>query len=131
MLGKTEGGRRRGQQRMRWLDGITDLMVNPYDFIARVKQNLIISFDDDDELIESFITAAINYAESYQHHEEGYYQSNEMSETTKQAVVMLASHFYESRDGSSGGFFSNSTDASKAAFEAVNNLLRLDRNWKV
>ena len=26
MLGKPEGGRRRGQQRMRWLDGITDLM---------------------------------------------------------------------------------------------------------
>ena len=26
MLGKIEGGRRRGQQRMRWLDGITDLM---------------------------------------------------------------------------------------------------------
>ena len=24
MLGKTEGGRRRGQQRMRWLDGITN-----------------------------------------------------------------------------------------------------------
>ena len=24
MLGKNEGGRRRGQQRMRWLDGITD-----------------------------------------------------------------------------------------------------------
>ena len=26
MLGKIDGGRRRGQQRMRWLDGITDLM---------------------------------------------------------------------------------------------------------
>ena len=26
MVGKTEGRRRRGQQRMRWLDGITDLM---------------------------------------------------------------------------------------------------------
>ena len=26
MLGKTEGWRRRGQQRMRWLDGITDVM---------------------------------------------------------------------------------------------------------
>ena len=26
MLGKVEGGRRRGGQRMRWLDGITDLM---------------------------------------------------------------------------------------------------------
>ena len=25
MLGKIEGGRRRGRQRMRWLDGITDL----------------------------------------------------------------------------------------------------------
>ena len=26
MLGKIEGGRRRGQQRLRWLDGITDSM---------------------------------------------------------------------------------------------------------
>ena len=26
MLGKTEGGRRRGQWRVRWLDGITDMM---------------------------------------------------------------------------------------------------------
>ena len=26
MLGKVEGGRRRGQQRMRWLDGTTDSM---------------------------------------------------------------------------------------------------------
>ena len=26
MLGKIEGGRRGGQQRMRWLDGITDAM---------------------------------------------------------------------------------------------------------
>ena len=27
MLGKTEGGRRRGEQRMRWLDGTTDSMA--------------------------------------------------------------------------------------------------------
>ena len=27
ILGKIEGGRRRGRQRMRWLDGITDSMV--------------------------------------------------------------------------------------------------------
>ena len=26
MLGKTEGGRRKGQQRVKWLDGITDSM---------------------------------------------------------------------------------------------------------
>ena len=26
MLGKTEGGRRKGWQRMRWVDGVTDMM---------------------------------------------------------------------------------------------------------
>ena len=26
MLGKIEGGRKRGQERIRWLDGITDVM---------------------------------------------------------------------------------------------------------
>ena len=26
MLGKIEGGRRRGRQRLRWLEGITDMM---------------------------------------------------------------------------------------------------------
>ena len=33
MLGKIEGRRRRGRQRMRWLDGITDSMdMNPSEF---------------------------------------------------------------------------------------------------
>ena len=31
MLGGIGGRRRRGRQRMRWLDGITDLMENPMD----------------------------------------------------------------------------------------------------
>ena len=30
MLGKIEGGRRRGQQRIRWLDGITDSMAKNF-----------------------------------------------------------------------------------------------------
>ena len=37
-----------------------------------------------------------------------------MPETTKQAVIMLVSHFYESRDGSTGGFFADNVNASKA-----------------
>ena len=101
------------------------------DLLSRVKENLIISFDDDDALILSFITAAIEYAESYQHLEEHYYQSNPMGETTKQGIIMLASYFYESRDGASGGFFASSATSSEQTWKTVNMLLRLDRNWKV
>ena len=37
MLGKIEGKRRRGQQRMRWLDGITDSITNLSKFQETVK----------------------------------------------------------------------------------------------
>ena len=101
------------------------------ELLKQVKENLIITFDDDDSLILSFIAAAISYAESYQHIAEGTYSVMPMSATTKQAIIMLASHFYESRDGSTGGFFANASNASEQVWKTVNLLLRMDRNWKV
>jgi hypothetical protein len=35
------------------------------DLLQKVKQNLIIEHSEDDGLIESYITAAVSYAESY------------------------------------------------------------------
>lgn len=101
------------------------------DLLQRVKENLIITFEDDDSLILGFIAAAISYAEGYQHYEPKYYETNECSENTKLAIVMLASHFYESRDGSTGGFFADNASAGEEAMKTVNILLRIDRNWKV
>ena len=101
------------------------------DLLSKVKDNLIVTFNDDDELILSFIAAAIQYAESYQHVEEGYYQEHEPSEVTKQGIIMLSSFFYESRDGGTAGYFSNSSAAAEQTFKTVHTLFRLDRNWKV
>lgn len=99
--------------------------------LEQVKQNLIIEHNEDDVLINSLIATAVSYAESYQHHNEGYYQSEPIPATTRQAIIMLASHFYESRDGSTGGFFSDNTSASQQTWNVVNNLLRLDRDWRI
>ena len=99
--------------------------------LDKVKANLILEHSEDDELLELYIKSAVSYAESYQHISEGYYSENPMPPTTEQAVIMLASHFYESRDGSTGGFFAASTNASAQVWNTVNLLLRLDRDWKV
>ncbi len=101
------------------------------DLLSKVKENLILDTEVDDELITRLITASISYAESYQHLSENYYTENTMPPTTEQAIIMLSSHFYESRDGSTGGFFADSVNASKQIWETVNLLLRLDRDWKV
>ena len=101
------------------------------ELLSKVKENLILEHDADDKLLERYITAAISYAESYQHIPEGYYTENAMPATTEQAVIMLASHFYESRDGSTGGFFADNTNAAQQVWNTVNLLLRLDRDWKV
>lgn len=99
--------------------------------LDKVKANLILEHSADDALLKGYITAAVSYAESYQHIPEGYYSENPMPPTTEQAVIMLSSHFYESRDGSTGGFFADSTNAAAQVWNTVNLLLRLDRDWKV
>ena len=99
--------------------------------LEKVKQNLILTHNEDDGLLKGYITAATAYAESYQHITEGYYKDHPMPPTTEQAVIMLSSHFYESRDGSTGGFFQDNPQAAQQVWNTVNLLLRLDRDWKV
>ena len=99
--------------------------------LLKLKQNLILEHSADDALLQSYLTAAVAYAESYQHIPEGTYKETAMPATTEQAVIMLASHFYESRDGSTGGFFADNPQAANQVWNTVNLLLRLDRDWKV
>lgn len=99
--------------------------------LEKVKKNLILTHSADDALLTQYITAAVSYAESYQHIAAGHYIQSPMPATTEQAVIMLASHFYESRDGSTGGFFSDQIGAAQQVWNTVNLLLRLDRDWKV
>ena len=101
------------------------------ELLTKVKQNLILEHSEDDDLLGIYLTAAISYAESYQHIPAGTYQVTPMPPTTEQAVIMLSSHFYESRDGSTGGFFADNVQAGQQVWNTVNLLLRLDREWKV
>ena len=101
------------------------------DLLRKVKANLILEHTADDALIQNYITAAVSYAESYQHIPAGTYSEKPMPPTTEQAVIMLSSHFYESRDGSTGGFFADNVQASEQVWNTVNLLLRLDRDWQV
>jgi uncharacterized phage protein (predicted DNA packaging) len=100
------------------------------DLLDKVKENLILEHDTDDALLRGYIRAAVAYAESYQHKPEGAYKEA-MPPTTEQAIVMLSSHFYESRDGSTGGFFADNVQAGQQVWNTVNLLLRLDRDWQV
>lgn len=99
--------------------------------LEKVKANLILQHNEDNTLIENFISAATFYAESFQHLDEGYYKNNQMSPATEQGVIMLASHFYESRDGSTAGYFGDNVSASKQVWDTTHLLLRMGREWKL
>ena len=101
--------------------------------LSKTKANLILQHDEDDALLLGFIAAAVSYAETYQHRPPDFYakRGNNMTPTTEQGVVMLASHFYESRDGSTGGFFADNTHAAAQVWQTVNRLLVLDREVKL
>ena len=97
--------------------------------LEKLKKNLILEHDEDDELLEHYLTAATSYAESFQHRQDGYYLKSPMSPTTEHGIIILSSHFYESRDGSTGGFFADSAIAGERVWNTVNLLLRLDKLW--
>jgi hypothetical protein len=105
--------------------------MTPTELLQPVKDNLILTHDQDDGLLLRLIAAAVNYAESYQHVAAGYYAGNPAPAATEQAVVMLVSNWYESRDGSTAGFFADSVQASQQVWNTVNTLLRFDRLWGV
>jgi len=99
--------------------------------LDKVKANLILSHSEDDTLIEGLVSAAISYAEGYQHLGKDYYELNPMSPATEQGIIMLTSHFYESRDGSTGGFFNDNVRASEQVWNTVHLLLRMGKEWQV
>jgi len=103
----------------------------PVLLLSKVKANLILEHDQDDGLLLGFIRAAVSYAESYQHRPAGYYAKKPLPPTTEQALLMLSSHLYESRDGSTGGFFGDNVQAGRQVWDTVDMLLRLERDWKV
>lgn len=99
--------------------------------LPKVKANLILEHGADDDLIKGFIRAALSYAESWQKKPVGSYDGGDIPPTTEQAVIMLASHFYESRDGSTGGFFADNVQAGQQVWQAVHALLRMDKIWEI
>ena len=104
--------------------------------LPKTRANLILQHGEDDDLLRGLILAALNYAEVYQKKPTGLYTIDPVIEdvlrpTTEQAVIMLASHLYESRDGSTGGFFADSPGAARQSLETVDRLLAMDKDWAV
>jgi hypothetical protein len=96
--------------------------------LAKVKDNAVIAHDADDTLLLGLIAAAIDYAEVYQKVRHG---RKALPPSTEQAVIVLATHWYESRDGSTGGFFADTAAAGERVWETVHRLLAVNRHIEV
>jgi hypothetical protein len=92
-----------------------------------VKANLVIEHNADDELLLGYIRAAVDYAESYQKRK----YRRKLPPSTEQAIVILASNFYESRDGSTAGFFADNVGAGNAVWTAARRLLDMHKFFEV
>ncbi len=111
--------------------------------LERVKANLMVDHQEDDQLLCDMVASAVTYAEQYQNRTPGSYTvlceqatgeenpTSVMSLTTERAVIILASHLYESRDGSTGGFFADNVQAEEQCWKTVNRLLALEKDWRV
>lgn len=94
------------------------------DLLKSVKTNLSIKYNDNDGILQHFITVAVDYTESYQCVPKNYYQKNEMSTKTQSAVIILISHFYELCVQGKNSTANIST--SSQIWNTVNSLLRFD-----
>ena len=101
------------------------------DLIDQVKTNLVLTHDLDDTLIAHLIGAATSCATAYQHLPDAHYDPPPRSGTTRQAIITLASHFYEFRGGATAGYWADKPETTDAVWNAVNTLPRLDRDWKI
>jgi hypothetical protein len=96
------------------------------ELLPMVKANLILTHDADDELLRGIILAALDYAKMYQKRKRIW---RTIPPSTTQAIVLLASHWYESRDGGTGGFFANTAAAANRTMEVVHCLLGINKEW--
>jgi hypothetical protein len=99
------------------------------DILPLVKENLILEHGEDDNLVLRCVRAAVRYAELKQKKPVNFYDSNAVSDNTLQAIIMLASHYYESRDGGTGGFFNDTASGGEKIRQAVDRLLSLEKDW--
>ena len=97
--------------------------------LAKVKANLVIEHGRDDTILSAHVRAAMDYAGKFQHKDDSFYNTHDMSPVTEQAVIMLASFYFESKDGGAGGFFTPTAVAAQQAQKSVDNLLRMDKDW--